>query len=187
VRKGNGAAFLENFHPPLGSPGSTKRYYSFDWGNTHFVAIDSELYHGDRGSEPEEQKTFLVQDLVASRKRWKVAFLHRSPYGSSRHGGDGRIREELEPIFVKYGVDLVFSGHDHVYERTVPIRGVTYVVSGGGGRRLYPAGYGELTASSVSAHHVVLVRVRGRRLLLEAVEVDGKVVDRLELYQPHAK
>ena len=187
VRKGNGAAFLENFHPPLGSPGSTKRYYSFDWGNTHFVAIDSELYHGDRGSEPEEQKTFLVQDLVASRKRWKVAFLHRSPYGSSRHGGDGRIREELEPIFVKYGVDLVFSGHDHVYERTVPIMGVTYVVRGGGGRRLYPAGYGELTASSVSAHHVVLVRVRGRRLLLEAVEVDGKVVDRLELYQPHAK
>jgi acid phosphatase type 7 len=84
-------------------------------------------------------------------------------------------------------VDLVFSGHDHVYERTVPIRGVTYVVSGGGGRRLYPAGNGELTASSVSAHHAVLVRVDCSRLLLEAVEVDGKVVDRLELYQPYAK
>jgi hypothetical protein len=84
-------------------------------------------------------------------------------------------------------VDLVFSGHDHVYERTVPIMGVTYVVSGGGGRRLYPAGHGELTASSVSAHHAVLVRVSGRHLLLEAVEIGGKVVDRLELYQPHAK
>ena len=78
-------------------------------------------------------------------------------------------------------MDLVFSGHDHVYERTVPIRGVTYVVSGGGGRRLYPAGNGEFTASSVSAHHAVLVRVSGRHLLLEAVEVGGKVVDRLEL------
>jgi predicted phosphodiesterase len=187
VRKGNGAAFLENFHPPLGSPGSTKRYYSFDWGNTHFVALDSELYHGDRGSNPEEQRDFLERDLATTRKRWKVAFLHRSPYGSSRHGGDEKVREDLEPLFVKHGVDLVFSGHDHVYERTVPITGVTYVVSGGGGRRLYPAGNGELTASSVSAHHAVVVRVSGSRLLLETLEVGGKVVDRLELYQPHAK
>ena len=187
VMRGHGTAFLENFHPPLESPRSTKRYYSFDWGNTHFVALDSELYHGDRGSDPERQKDFLEQDLAASRKRWKVAFLHRSPYGSSRHGGDERVREDLEPLFARHGVDLVFSGHDHVYERTVPIMGVTYVVSGGGGRRLYPAGHGELTASSVSAHHAVLVRVSGRRLLLEAVEIGGKVVDRLELYQPHAK
>ncbi|HSK83316.1 MAG TPA: metallophosphoesterase [Rubrobacter sp.] len=181
VMRGDGTAFLENFHPTLESPRSTKRYYSFDWGNTHFVALDSELYHSDRGSDPERQKDFLEQDLAASRKRWKVAFLHRSPYGSSRHGGDGRVREDLEPLFARHAVDLVFSGHDHVYERTVPIRGVTYVVSGGGGRRLYPAGNGEFTASSVSAHHAVLVRVSGRRLSLEAVEVGGKVVDRLEL------
>ena len=187
VRKGNGAAFLENFHPPLSSPGSTKRYYSFDWGNTHFVALDSELYHGDRGSNPEEQRDFLERDLATTRKRWKVAFLHRSPYGSSRHGGDEKVREDLEPLFVKHGADLVFSGHDHVYERTVPITGVTYVVSGGGGRRLYPAGNGELTASSVSAHHAVVVRVSSSRLLLETLKVGGKVVDRLDLYQPHAK
>jgi acid phosphatase type 7 len=183
VMRGDGTAFLENFHPPLESPRGTKRYYSFDWGNTHFVALDSELYHGDRGSDPERQKDFLEQDLAASRKRWKIAFLHRSPYGSSRHGGDGRVREDLEPLFARHAVDLVFSGHDHVYERTVPIRGVTYVVSGGGGRRLYPAGNGEFTASSVSAHHAVLVRVSGGRLLLEAVEVGGKVVDRLELLE----
>jgi acid phosphatase type 7 len=183
VMRGDGTAFLENFHPPLESPRGTKRYYSFDWGNTHFVALDSELYHGDRGSDPERQKDFLEQDLAASRKRWKIAFLHRSPYGSSRHGGDGRVREDLEPLFARHAVDLVFSGHDHVYERTVPIRGVTYVVSGGGGRRLYPAGNGEFTASSVSVHHAVLVRVSGRRLLLEAVEVGGKVVDRLELLE----
>jgi acid phosphatase type 7 len=187
VRKGNGAAFLENFHPPLGSPGGTKRYYSFDWGNTHFVALDSELYHGDRGSDPEEQRDFLERDLATTRKHWRIVFLHRSPYGSSRHGGDEKVREDLEPLFMRHKVDLVFSGHDHVYERTVPIRGVTYVVSGGGGRRLYPVGNSELTASSVSAHHAVLVRVSGRRLLLEAVEVGCKVVDRLELYQPHAK
>jgi acid phosphatase type 7 len=187
VRKGNGAAFLENFHPPLGSPGSTKRYYSFDWGNTHFVALDSELYHGDRGSNPEEQRDFLERDLATTRKHWRIVFLHRSPYGSSRHGGDEKVREDLEPLFAKHGVDLVFSGHDHVYERTVPIRGVTYVVSGGGGRRLYPAGRSARTVSSVSAHHAVLVRVDGGNLSLKAVEAGGTHVDRLDLYQPYAR
>jgi hypothetical protein len=187
VRKGNGAAFLENFHPPLGSVGSTKRYYSFDWGNTHFVALDSELYHGDRGADPEEQRDFLERDLATTRKRWRIVFLHRSPYGSSRHGGDEKVREDLEPHFVKHGVGLVFSGHDHVYERTVPIRSVTYVVSGGGGRRLYPAGRSARTVSSVSAHHAVLVRVDGGHLSLEAVEAGGTDVDRLDLYQPYAK
>jgi len=187
VRKGNGAAFLENFHPPLGSVGSTKRYYSFDWGNTHFVALDSELYHGDRGADPEEQRDFLERDLATTRKRWRIVFLHRSPYGSSRHGGDEKVREDLEPHFVKHGVGLVFSGHDHVYERTVPIRSVTYVVSGGGGRRLYPAGRSARTVSSVSAHHAVLVRVDGGHLSLEAIEAGGTYVGRLDRYQPYAR
>jgi len=178
VRKGNGAAFLENFHPPLGNPDSTKRYYSFDWGNAHFVALDSELYHGDKRVSSREQKTFLERDLAATRKRWKVVFLHRSPYGSSRHGGDDKVRYDLEPVLARHGVDLVFAGHDHVYERTVPIRGVTYVVSGGGGRRLYPAGKGRLTARSKSVHHAVLVRVDGDNLSLEATEPDGTVFDR---------
>jgi 3',5'-cyclic AMP phosphodiesterase CpdA len=136
VRQENGAAFLENFHPPLDRPGSTKRYYSFDWGDAHFVALDSELYYHDKGSSATRQKAFLERDLLSTSKRWKVAFLHRSPYGSSRHGGDERIRADLEPLFARHGVDLVFAGHDHVYERTVPIRGVSYVLSGGGGK--YP-------------------------------------------------
>jgi predicted phosphodiesterase len=164
VRKGNGAAFLENFRPPL----------------------DSELYYGDKGGSPEEQKAFLEEDLAATRKRWKIAFLHRSPYGSSRHGGDEKVRQDLEPIFARHKVDLVFSGHDHVYERTVPIRGATYVVSGGGGRRLYRAGKSKRTAFSKSAHHAVLVRVDGGHLLLEAVEAGGTVIDRLDLYQPYS-
>ena len=181
VRKGDGAAFLKNFHPPLGSPGSTKRYYSFDWGDAHFVALDSELYYDDKGSSTERQKAFLERDLISTRKRLKIAFLHRSPYGSSRHGGDETVCADLGPLFAKHKVDLVFAGHDHIYERTVPIRGVTYVVSGGGGRRLYPAGEGRLTACSRSAHHAVLGRVDGGRLSLEAVEPDGTVFDRFDL------
>jgi len=180
VRERNGVAFLENFHPPLGSPGSTKRYYSFDWGDAHFVALDSELYYGDEGGSAEQQKAFLERDLAATGKRLKIALLHRSPYGSSRHGGDESVRDNLEPLFARHGVDLVFAGHDHVYERMVPIKGVTYVVSGGGGRRLYPAGKGRLTACSRSAHHAVVMCVDGGRLSLEAVEPDGTVFDRVD-------
>ena len=105
----------------------------------------------------------MEEDLAATPKRWKIAFLHRSPYGSSRHGGDEKVRQDLEPIFARHKMDLVFSGHDHAYERTVPIRGVTYVVSGGGGRRLYRAGRSKRTAFSKSAHHAVLGPTHRRR------------------------
>jgi hypothetical protein len=90
------------------------------------------------------------------------------------------VRADLEPVFARHGVDLVFAGHDHVYERMVPIRGVTYIVSGGGSRRLYPAGKGRLTACSRSAHHAVVMCVDGGRLSLEAVEPDGTVFDRVD-------
>jgi hypothetical protein len=115
----------------------------------------------------------LEEDLAATRKRWKIAFLHRSPYGSSRHGGDERVREDQEPVFARHKVDVVFAGHDHVYEPTVPIRGVTYVVSGGGGRRLYRVGKGKHTAPSAPKHHAILARVDGGCLSLEAVEPGG--------------
>ncbi len=178
---GNGAAYLANFHLPRNDPRGTGRYYSFDWGGAHFVALDSELYHEDDDGSPEEQKAWLERDLGETHQPWKIAYLHRPLYSSSRHGGDEKIREDLEPVLAGGGVDLVFCGHDHAYERTVPIRGVTHVLSGGGGKRLYPVGRSEWTAFSKSAYHAVLVRVDGGRLSLEAVGPDGTVLDRMDL------
>jgi hypothetical protein len=142
------------------------RYYSFDWGNAHFVALNSELYHGDHSYHPEEQKTWLDRDPKETRQPWKIVYFHRPIYSSSKHGSDERIRKDLEPVLVRHEVDLVFSGHGHVYERTVPIRGVTYVVSGGGGKGLYPVGRSEWTAFSKSAYHAVVICVDGKRLSL---------------------
>ena len=111
-------------------------------------------YH--TSGSPEEQEAWLERDLsAAARRPWKVVFLHGPLYGSSRHGGDEVIRRDLEPVLIRHGVDPVFSGHDHCYERTVPIEGVTYVVGGGGGKRLYPAGENAWTARSASVHHAV--------------------------------
>ena len=181
LERANGAAYLNNFHLPRNDPRGTGRYYSFDWGNTHFVALNSELYHGDYSSSPEEQKAWLERDLKQTRQPWKIAYFHRPMYSSSKHGSDENIREDLEPILVRRKVDLVFGGHDHAYERTVPIYRVTHVVSGGGGKGLYPAGRSEWTAFSKSAHHAVFVRIDGEHLTLEAVEPDGAVLDRLDL------
>ncbi len=180
VKTQGGTAYLENFHLPFDDPRSCGRYYSFDWGSVHFVALDSELYHGDSGGDKAEQKAWLEYDLSATTLSRKVVFLHRPPYSSSRHGGDSKVRGDLEPVFVRHGVDLVFSGHDHCYERTVPIKGVTYVVSGGGGKRLYPAGESVWTARSASAHHAVFVRAEGERLSLKTLEPGGSVLDHVE-------
>lgn len=181
VKTEGGSPYLENFHLPRNNPQHTERYYSFDWGDAHFAAVDSELYHDDGSDSPEEQKAWLERDLAASEKRWKFVFFHKPPYSSSEHDSDTKIRDDLAPVFERYGVDLVFDGHDHDYERTVPIRGVTYVVTGGGGKDLYGAGRSEWTAFSKSVHHATKVRVDGGRLTLEAVEPDDTVIDRLRL------
>ena len=181
VQKDDGAAYLKNFHPPRNNPQGTARYYSFDWGDAHFVALDSELYHEDAGGDREEQKLWLEEDLCATPKPWRFAFLHRPLYSSSRHGGDKRIREDLEPVFSRHGVHVVFSGHDHAYERTLPVSGVTYVVTGGGGKSLYGVRRNARTAASASAHHATLVRVRGESLILKAIKPDGTILDRLDL------
>ncbi|MBV9454172.1 MAG: metallophosphoesterase family protein [Rubrobacter sp.] len=184
VERNNGAAYLKNFHLPRNNPQCSPRYYSFDWGNAHFVALDSELYHKDYSDSPEKQKAWLERDLRETRQPWKFVFLHRGLYSSSKHGGDEEIREDLEPIFVRYKADVVFSGHDHDYERTVPIEGVTYVVTGGGGKDLYRARRSKWTAFSKKIHHAVLVCINGECLSLEAIEPEGNVVDRLNLDQP---
>ena len=187
VETKNGAPYLENFHLPGNDPEDTGRYYSFDWGNAHFVALDSELYYDDGGGDPERQKAWLEHDLGETRQPWKFVFFHRPPYSSSEHGSDLVVREDLEPILAHHGVDVVFNGHDHDYERTVQIRGVIYVVTGGGGKDLYEAGESEWTAFSRSAHHAVRVRVDGEHLRLEAVEPNDSVVDRLDLHLDRAR
>ncbi len=81
-----------------------------------------------------EQFTWLEEQLKASTEKWKIAYFHHPLYSSGgRHGSDEQLRDTLEPLFVKYGVSVVFSGHDHFYERTKPQQGITYFVTGSGG------------------------------------------------------
>lgn len=181
VRTDNGQPWLDAFAPPAGTSG-TERYYSFDFGPMHIAALDSELYYGDDALTTEAQKAWLRDDLASTDRPWKVVLIHRPPYSSSPyHGPDQQILDDLVHIFEEEGVDVVFTAHEHVYERLVPINGITYFVTGGGGGNLREAGESELTAVTALRHHVLRVVVGPERMVIEAVGVDGEVFDRVEI------
>ncbi|HEV2128453.1 MAG TPA: metallophosphoesterase family protein [Thermomicrobiales bacterium] len=184
VRTDNGEPYLTAFELPAESSG-TERYYSFDYGPLHVAALDSELYYNDDTIPTERQKAWLREDLAASDRPWKVVIIHRPPYSSSPfHGGDRQILEDLVAIFEEEEVDVVFAGHEHVYERLVPIDGVTYFVTGGGGADLRSAGRSDLTAVSSLRYHALEVKASPERVLINAVGIDGEVFDTIELTQP---
>jgi hypothetical protein len=162
-----------------------ERFYSFDYGPVHFVALDTERAFQDPARR-QAQLAWLEDDLAATAQPWRVAYFHRSPYSSgTEHGSDLAVRQAFGPVFEGHGVQLVISAHDHAFERSVPWRqtstaggsAVTYVVSGGGGARLYAVGQSPWTARSVSAHHYVRADVGDCELTLEAVGLDGLAFD----------
>ncbi len=106
-----------------------RRFYNFAKGNgmLEFFALDSNELDG-------EQLRWLEERLKASKARWKIAFCHHSIYSSARmHSAYVKLRAMLEPLYVKYGVNAVFSGHSHCYERTKPQKGVQYFTAGSSG------------------------------------------------------
>ncbi|MCM3900239.1 MAG: metallophosphoesterase, partial [Pyrinomonadaceae bacterium] len=82
-----------------------------------------------------KQLDWLENELAKDKSEWKITFHHHPPYSSGgKHGSDSALRKVVEPIFVKYGVNAVFTGHDHFYERIRPQKGIYYFVSGAGGK-----------------------------------------------------
>lgn len=153
-----------------GGPEGLERWYSFDWGRVHFVVLDTERV--DRA-----QVEWLEQDLAANDSPFTVAVAHRPPYSSGTHGSDLGVREAFSPVFARYGVQLVLLGHEHDYERTRSIDGVTYVVTGGGGRGTRPVGESDFTAVSDRVAHFVYVEVDGDTMRMVAIDAAGKEFD----------
>jgi acid phosphatase type 7 len=169
------APFREAFDLPRnGGPDGTERWYSFDWGDVHFVALDTELI----GSV---QARWLEEDLARNERPWTIVYGHRPPFSSGYHGSDGGFRTTFGPILEKHQVDLVLSGHDHHYERTKPQNGVTYVVTGGGGRGVKDVAWSDFTAFNQPVIHFVYVTVDGGQLALHAIDGLGQEFDSLVL------
>jgi hypothetical protein len=120
-------------HPSVGEgggvPSGTERYYSFNYGNIHFVSLDSEF--SDRTATG-PMATWLQEDLLANSNHWIIVYWHSPPYTKGSHDSDNDLdtsghlkdmREVFVPILDEFGVDLVLGGHSHIYERSYPLYG----------------------------------------------------------------
>ena len=171
-------------------PNNAERFYSYDYGPVHFIALDTESAFLS-AARRQEQIAWLTADLQASQDApWRVAYFHRPPYNSGvEHGSDLLVRAAFGPLFEQYNVQIVISGHEHAYERSVPWRestnnarqAVTYIVTGGAGAELYQTGRSAWTAFSRSVHHYVRAMISSTDLSLEAVDMNGAVIDRFTL------
>jgi predicted phosphodiesterase len=113
----------QRYYKPFNMNG--ERFYTFKKGNARFFALDSNYMD-------QTQLKWLEEQLSRANDRWKVAFFHHPLYSSgARHGSEVDLRTRLEPLFVKYGMDVVFAGHEHFYERIVPQKGIYYFTQGG--------------------------------------------------------
>ena len=116
----------ERYYKPFNMNG--QRYYTIKKGDVEFFALDSTYM------DP-QQLEWIQKQLSASGAIWKICFFHHPLYSDSRfHGPDTDLRTRLEPIFQKYGVNVVLSGHEHVYERIKPHGGIYYFVLGNAGQ-----------------------------------------------------
>ena len=159
------------FYKPYNMNG--QRYYTYARNNVRFFALDSTLM--DR-----KQVAWIESALRDSREDWKICYFHHPLYSNAaRHGSSVDLRILIEPIFVKYGVNVVFSGHDHVYERIQPQKGINYFVSGAAGQ-LRP---GDMRRSSETAvsfdqdQSFMAVEISGTDMFFQAISRTGKTVD----------
>jgi predicted phosphodiesterase len=149
------------------------RYYTYARKNVRFFALDSTLMDA-------KQLAWLEVALRTAQEDWKICYFHHPLYSNaSRHGSSVDLRVTLEPIFVKHGVDVVFTGHDHVYERVKPQKGITYFVSGAAGqlRRGNMRPQEETAAYFDQDQSFMLAEVSGSDLYYEAITRTGRTVD----------
>jgi predicted phosphodiesterase len=163
VEKGTGDAQLA----ALGMPG---RWYAVERGEMLGIALDS--------TDPTnpEQLAWLEATLAGSDATWKLVGLHHPPYSSGFHGSHQELRDTFVPLFERYGVQIVFSGHEHDYQRSDPINGVTYIVTGAASRTR-PTGVADYTAVAYSTHHFVDLNIYDDHILLRAIDQDGEQFD----------
>lgn len=151
-----------------------KPYYAFTKQHVKFIALQSDYL-------TPEQMAWLQKELEGSREDWKIPYFHHPPYSSGgRHGSHMRHREALEPLFVKHNVSVVFTGHDHIYERVKPQQGIVYFVAGSGGKLRggdIDRGSGITAAANASERAFVICEVIGEELYFNAISQSGRVID----------
>jgi predicted MPP superfamily phosphohydrolase len=175
----------ERYYKPFNMNGD--RYYTFKPANSsvRFFALDSN-YMDDK------QLKWLDDQLATSGSDWKICFFHHPPYSSGEaHGSDLTLRNQVEPLFTKYGVNAVFTGHEHFYERIKPQKGIAYFIAGSSAKLRE----GNIAASDLEAkgfdqgYTFMLIEIAGDDLYYQtlsekAVTIDSGSVHRVGKLEP---
>jgi len=165
----------QQYYKPFGMGG--KRYYTYQKKDVRFFAIDSNYMDRD-------QQAWLDKELRESDAKWKIVYGHHPIYSSGgRHGSEVDLREIVEPLFVKYGVNVVFAGHEHFYERLKPQKGIHYFTAGGSAKlRDGDIRIGPLTAKGFDTEQsYMVVEIDGEVMRFQALSRRGKIVDSGEI------
>jgi hypothetical protein len=159
-----------------------ERYYSFAPPEDLIARIATrvEFFAIDSTTLDSTQLRWLDERLGASTAEWKICFLHHPLYTSGRYRNQSRLhRWALEPIFARHSVNVVFSGHEHIYQRSVLEQGIQYFVSGGAGSLRV----GDGTRASYIArnfdtdYHFMLIEIDGDDLSFQAISRGGVTID----------
>ena len=163
-------------------------YYSFNWGNAHFTVMNSDIANVSsskiaRDAYWKEETRWLEEDLAANQKAdYRFVVAHHPPFTAvERRQGESPHMTALTPTFEKYHVTAGMFGHDHNYQHYLK-NGVHYIVSGGGGAPLYDVNKPDpaIAQKVASIENFVSVRVNGKTAKVQAIDIDGKVLDEFE-------
>jgi hypothetical protein len=164
------------YYKPFNMEG--KRFYSFKKDKlgspgVRFFALDSNYM-------TREQLEWLDKELAASGSDWKIAFFHHPLYSSGgRHGSEVDLRTQLEPLFLEYGVNVVFAGHEHFYERLKPQKGIYYFTAGGSAKLRG----GDIQKTAMTAlgfdtdNSYMLIEIAGEMMHFQTLSRAGRRVD----------
>jgi hypothetical protein len=166
---------VERLYKPFNMDG--QRYYAYRKGDVGFFALDSNYM-------TPEQFNWLESNLKASDAKFKICYFHHPLFNSGKHHGpDMDLRARLLPLFAKYGVNAVFSGHEHVYERLEPVDGVYFFVLGNSGKLMTHDlnNSQQMKVGFDTDRTFGLVEIAGDKLYFQVISRAGKTIDFVEL------
>ncbi len=150
-----------------------QRYYTFNKGDVEFFVLDSNYM------DP-AQLSWVEQSLQKSKAKWKIAYFHHPLYSNGRtHGPDLDLRTRLTPLFREYGVNAVFSGHEHVYERVQPEDSIYYFILGNSGKLMthdFRSSEG-MEKGFDTDQSFMLIEIAGDKLYFQTVSRSGRTID----------
>ena len=181
----NGNLFRYYFLPRMNTD---SLWFSFDFGNAHFVSLDYR--------HPYEKKMieWFKKDMEQTDAKWKFVFMHRPCYNLGGHRSTWG-RDVWPALFTKYKIDIVFAGHSHQYERFFPVKPdnqpdswpVTYITTGGAGAGLYEADTSDFLAKVESVHHLININISGDTLSLKTISESGFLIDKLSIIKKNGR